>query len=114
MTTALLSINWGNALIVTIVGFGLVIVLLIVLVLVMKIFGWFFTHGTKAAPAAAANVAGGTQPQTQFLTDEELAAVSAAVNSCFFGVHDFEDLTITIHHDEQDSDWTSKYTALTQ
>lgn len=113
MTTALLSINWGNALIVTIVGFGLVIVLLIVLVLVMKIFGWFFTHGTKAA-SAAANVAGGTQPQTQFLTDEELAAVSAAVNSCFFGVHDFEDLTITIHHDEQASDWTSKYTALTQ
>lgn len=113
MTTALLSINWGNALIVTIVGFGLVIVLLIVLVWVMKIFGWFFTHGTKAAPAAA-NVAGGTQPQNQFLTDEELAAVSAAVNSCFFGVHDFEDLTITIHHDEQASDWTSKYTALTQ
>ena len=48
------------------------------------------------------------------LSDEELAAVSAAVNSCFFGVHDFEDLTITIHHDEQASDWTSKYTALTQ
>lgn len=116
MTSVLLAINWGNALIVTLVGFGLVIVLLIVLVWVLMLFGWFFTHfGNAAKMSERVDQAGQVSKiSSQSLTDEELAAVAVALNTTFFAVHDIEDLTLTINHDGQSGDWTSKYTVLTQ
>lgn len=116
MTSVLLSINWGNALIVTLVGFGLVIVLLIVLVWVLMLFGWFFTHFGKTAKTSEVVSPSGqmSNVSSQLLSDEELAAVAVALNTTFFAVHDIEDLTLTINHDGQSGDWTSKYTVLTQ
>ncbi len=113
-TNVLLAINWSNALIVAAVGFSLVIMLLIVLVLVLLVFGWFFTRKKSNAAPQQAPVVGTEVKASQFLTEEELAAVAAALNSCFYEVHDMEDLTITINHNDHGGDWSSKYSILTQ
>lgn len=126
MTSTLLAVNWTNALIITFLGFTLVVVLLICLIFVMKGFSWLFTNtrlgGTnkgqgqapsQAAPAPVAS-APGAQALSDLLTDEELAAVAIALDKTFYSIHDTEDLKLTFSHSEHETDWSSKYSTLNQ
>ena len=49
-----LAVNWGNALLITGVGFGLVFTVLVLLIFIVKLFGVIFVQKPKAQPAVAA------------------------------------------------------------
>ena len=49
----MLAINWGNALLITGVGFGLVFVVLVLLIFIVKSFGVIFAQKPKAQAAVA-------------------------------------------------------------
>ncbi len=100
----MLAINWGNALIITVVGFSLVFLVLVLLIGVIKIFGKIFAAKPQqpvvAAAAAAAPVA----------TDEEeeMAALAFALHM-FYDMHDEESDVLTIvHEDAAYSPWNQK------
>ena len=53
----MLAVNWGNALLITGVGFGLVFLVLVLLIFIVKSFGLIFAQKPKAQAAVAAPAA---------------------------------------------------------
>ena len=49
----MLAINWGNALIITVIGFALVFVVLLLLIGIIKLFGMIFASKPVQQPAEA-------------------------------------------------------------
>ena len=90
----MLAINWGNALLITGVGFGLVFLVLVLLISIVKLFGVIFTQKPKAAAAVAAPAA------TPVVNDEEEMAAIAYVLHTFYNQHDEESDILTIRHDD--------------
>ena len=95
----ILAINWGNAFLITGVGFGLVFIVLVLLIFIVKSFGVIFTQKPKAqAPAATAEA-----------TDETDMAAIAYVLHTFYNQHDEESDVLTIRHDDVAySPWNQK------
>ena len=52
----ILAINWGNALLITGVGFGLVFTVLVLLIFIVKSFGVIFAQKPKAQEIGRAHV----------------------------------------------------------
>lgn len=89
----MLAINWGNALIITVIGFSLVFVVLMLLIGVIVAFGKIFTRKSAqpqvaAAPAPVADT-----------RDEEMAAVAFALH-LYYDVHDEESDVLTFRHED--------------
>lgn len=87
----MLAINWGNALIVTLIGFSLVFVVLMLLIGVIVAFGKIFARKSAQPQAEAAPVAD--------TRDEELAAVAFALHM-YYDVHDEESYVLTFKHED--------------
>lgn len=99
----MLAINWGNAIIITVIGFTLVFLVLILLIGVIKIFGRIFAEKPQqqsvATIAAAAPVA----------TDEQEMAALAFALHMFYDMHDEESDVLTIvHEDAAYSPWNQQ------
>lgn len=87
----MLAINWGNALIVTVIGFSLVFVVLMLLIGIIMLFGKIFA--SKSVQQQPAEV-----PVVESV-DEEMAAVAFALHM-YYDVHDEESDVLTIKHDD--------------
>lgn len=100
----LLIIDWGNILMVALVGFLLVLLMLILMVGIMKLFGSVFTYHKKQQPV-----------EKVALEDEKIAAIATALKLYRSTLHDKESEVITIHKIKSVySPWNSKIHGLTQ
>ena len=98
------QIDWSGILTITCVGFGLVIVMLLLLVFVMKGFGSFFTHQRKKQ-----------SPSQTELDEETVAAIMTALKLFGSARHDRETEMLTILSIKRAySPWNSKIHGLTQ
>ena len=98
-----LAVYWGNALLITGVGFGLVFVVLVLLIFIVKSFGVIFAQKPKAQAAAVA------APAATEATDETDMAAIAYVLQTFYNQHDEESDVLTIRHDDVAySPWNQK------
>lgn len=107
----LLAVNWTNALIITLIGFGLVVVLLIFLVFILLGFGAIMQRAS--APKKEANlkpvavVPTPNATESVEITGEELAAIAMALQLSREPAHDNESNVLTIVSDPN-SAWSSK------
>lgn len=100
----MLAINWGNALIITLVGFSLVFLVLVLLIGVIKIFGMIFAG--KSQQQSVATVAAAAPVEKN--DEEEMAALAFALHM-FYDMHDEESDVLTIvHEDAAYSPWNQK------
>ena len=90
----MLAVNWGNALLITGVGFGLVFVVLVLLIFIVKSFGFIFAEKPKAQAAVAAPAAAPAE-----VGEEEMAAIAYVLHT-FYNQHDEESDILTIRHDD--------------
>ena len=98
-----LAVNWGNALLITGVGFGLVFLVLVLLIFIVKSFGVIFAQKPKAQAAAVA------APAATEATDETDMAAIAYVLHTFYNQHDEESDVLTFRHDDVAySPWNQK------
>jgi len=99
----MLAINWGNALIITVVGFSLVFAVLVLLIGVIKVFGLVFAE--KPLKQSVATVAAAAPAESD---EEEMAAIAFALHM-FYDMHDEESDVLTIvHEDAAYSPWNQK------
>lgn len=108
----LLAINWTNAWVMTILGFGLVVVLLILLVFVLLLFGAVMMrmNAPKKDSKSLKPVAVVPTPNTTEsvdITGEELAAIAMAIQLSKESAHDTESKVLTIVSNPN-SAWASK------
>lgn len=97
-----MQIDWNATWIVTLVGFTLVVILLILLTYVLKLFGYIMSRmgsGRKAAPQAAV-------PSSD-ATAEEAAAIALALQLAAEPAHDEESGKLTFRRGAQ-SAWAPK------
>ena len=93
----MLAINWGNAAIITGVGFGLVFLVLVLLIYIVKLFGVIFAQkpaAQKVAPAAAVAAAPAAE-----VGEEDMVAIAYALHM-FYDMHDEESDVLTFRHEE--------------
>ena len=97
----ILAINWGNAFLITGVGFGLVFIVLVLLIFIVKSFGVIFAQKPKAQAAVAA-------PATEATDETDMAAIAYVLHT-FYNQHDEESDVLTIRHDDVAySPWNQK------
>ena len=107
-----LAINWTNAGIITGIGFGLVVVLLILLVFVLMGFGAIMVRlnapkkEENLKPVAVVPTPDATEEPVE-ITGEELAAIAMAIQLSKESVHDVESKVLTIVSNPN-SAWASK------
>ncbi len=100
----LVSVNWPEVTTVTVIGFCLVLLVLLLLVYVMKLFGYVFMKKKENTPVTR-----------QRVPDEELAAIATAIQIYKSNLHDSESEVITINRIARVySPWNSKIHGLTQ
>lgn len=96
-------VDWGYILMISAVGFGLVVVMLILLVFVMKGFGAIFSMHREKAPAAKVH-----------MSDEVVVAITTALKLYKSVLHDRESEMLTINRIARTySPWNSKIYGLT-
>lgn len=107
----LLAVNWTNAWIITLIGFSLVVVLLILLVFVLMLFGAIMQRlnapkkETNLKPVAV--VPSAEPVESVDITGEELAAIAMAIQLSKEPQHDNESKVLTIVSNPN-SAWASK------
>lgn len=86
--------NWGHVWMVTLLGFCLVFVLLVLLILLLKLFGFLMRPRIKvAAPKEVHEAVGAPRTKssgTITLTGQATAAIAMALELYYNGVHDDE------------------------
>ena len=112
------GIGWGDMLLMTGIGFGIVFLVLVLLIYIMRGMGWAFTRQKKAekvAKAAAAGVAV-VEDDHEAISDQEIAAaIMTALKLYKSNLHDQESEMLTIHRITRAySPWSSKIHGLTQ
>lgn len=109
----LLAANWGHIWMVTLLGFGLVFVLLVVLIYVLKLFGLIMRPRVKVEKPQEVHEAVGAQrketSESITLTGNATAAIAMALHLYYNGIHDEEPTHVTIKKVERKySPWNSK------
>ncbi len=112
----LLAINWGNALIVTLFGFLLVVVVLVLLVFIIDGFGKLMAQKIivpKISLKQEGSKTVAVKSETEFdevqLTAGQSAAIAMAIHLYYADVHDEESNVMTIKTVERRySPWSSK------
>ena len=107
------NLGWSEMLMIALIGFLLVFVMLVLLIYVMRLMGWFFTRDRK--PKTAAVVA--SEPALDHaISDQELAAaIITALKLYKSALHDQESEMLTINRITRAySPWNSKIHGLTQ
>ena len=107
------NVGWIEMLLMTLIGFGVVFCVLVLLIFVMKGMGGVFTRQKKAAKAATGVAA---DDEHDAITDQEIAAaIITALKLYKSNLHDQESEMITIHRIARAySPWSSKIHGLTQ
>ncbi len=102
--------GWSEMLWVALISICLVFFVLVLLVFIMKLFGFVFTR--RAAAAAPAGAPAVVQGQ---LHEEEIAAIATALKLYRGALHDRESEVLTIMNIKRAySPWNSKIHSLTQ
>lgn len=112
----ILAINWSNALIVTLIGFLLVFVVLVLLVFIITLFGKVMAPTVRVAKKATTGATTGNHDDQhddgeydRHLSADESAAIAMAIYLAYSDVHDEESHVITIKKVERRySPWSSK------
>ena len=109
------NVGWGEMGLMTLIGFAVVFVVLVLLIFIMKGMGWVFTRQKKAAKAAATGTPVADDDH-EAITDQEIAAaIITALKLYKSNLHDQESEMITIHRIARAySPWSSKIHGLTQ
>ena len=111
--------GWSDMLLMTLIGFGVVFCVLVLLIFIMKGMGVVFTRQKKAekvAKAAAAGVTLAEEDHHEAISDQEIAAaIITALKLYKSNLHDQESEMLTIHRITRAySPWSSKIHGLTQ
>ncbi|MDO4190876.1 MAG: OadG family protein [Bacteroidales bacterium] len=111
----LLAINWGNAVIIAVLGISVVFCILIVLIGVISLFGKIMAPKIKVPKKepVTANTTGNEKAKPDHeevhIAGIETAAIATALHLYFNDVHDKESSVITIKSTERRySPWNSK------
>lgn len=109
----LLAINWPHVWFVTLLGFALVLVLLVVLIYVLKLFGVIMQPRVKVEDPKEVHEAVGAPHKEEgehiTLTGAATAAIAMALHLYYNGIHDEEPTHVTIKKIERKySPWNSK------
>ena len=106
--------NWSTMLLMAGIGFLLVFAVLVLLIYVMRLMGWFFTRDRK--PKAAAVAATSEPALDHAISDQEIAAaIITALKLYKSALHDQESEMLTISRITRAySPWNSKIHGLTQ
>ena len=107
------NLGWSEMLTIALIGFLLVFVVLVLLIYVMRLMGWFFTRDRKPKAVAAAS----SEPALDHaISDQELAAaIATALKLYKSALHDQESEMLTINRITRAySPWNSKIHGLTQ
>ena len=107
------AMGWAEMLLMAGIGFALVFAVLVLLIYVMRLMGWFFTRDRKPKAAASAS----SEPALDHaISDQELAAaIATALKLYKSALHDQESEMITISRiTHAYSPWNSKIHGLTQ
>lgn len=109
----LLSSLWGHIWMVTLLGFGLVFMLLVVLIYILKLFGFIMHPRVKVENPQEVHKSVGTQRSETSehitLTGNATAAIAMALHLYYNGIHDEEPTQVTIKKVERKySPWNSK------
>ena len=109
------NVGWGEMGLMTLIGFAVVFVVLVLLIFIMKGMGSAFTRQKKAAKVAA-GVAVADDDHHEAISDQEIAAaIITALKLYKSNLHDQESEMITIHRIARAySPWSSKIHGLTQ
>lgn len=100
--------DWSAIWSITLVSFGLVLVILFLLVIVMKIFGLFFKEKTEVKPVTAAS-----EQKTAAGSDEEtVAAIATAIALAQGALHVEESGVLTFAGDRKTA-WNNKAYGIT-
>ncbi len=113
----LLAMNWGNALIVTFLGFGIVFLILCLLIAVITLFGKAMAPRVSVKKTIKGNDP--TSKNNEVISETILsgvhipaldsAAIAMALHMYYDDIHDFESHVITIKNVERKySPWNSK------
>ena len=109
-----LAINWPHVLFVTILGFALVLVLLVVLIYVLKLFGHIMHPHVMVDKPQEVHPVVGTPHEEEHdnritLTGDATAAIAMELHLYFNGIHDEEPTHVTIKRIERKySPWNAK------
>lgn len=109
----LLATHWVHVWMVTLLGFALVCVLLVVLIYVLKLFGFIMRPRVKVEkPQEVPAAVGAPRKETSesiTLTGEATAAIAMALHLYYNGIHDEEPTHVTLRKVERRySPWNSK------
>lgn len=111
---SLLSINWASALDVVFFGFGMVLSILVILVIILTIYGKLFAPKVKVPKLSKENTKTVNKVQTEEFSEEHLpaeysAAIAMALHLYYSDEHDVESQIITIKTVQRRySPWSSK------
>lgn len=109
---SLLAVNWGNVMVITGLGFGIVFVVLIILIFIMDLFGKVMAP--KVSVKKTTSGKDSKEQTTEIEYDVHIpaldsAAIAAALHLYYDDVHDEESRVITIKKVEKRySPWSSK------
>ena len=109
----ILATNWTHVWMVTLLGFGLVFLLLVVLIYVLKLFGYIMRPRVKVENPKEVHEAVGTPhketSESITLTGNATAAIAMALHLYYNGIHDEEPTHVTIKKVERKySPWNAK------
>ena len=96
---SLVDWSWGDTWVVTGLGFGIVVVLLICLVFILQAFGWTMQRMTEPEKAAIAMAIAASD-------SDEIAAVAYALHLAYNSRHDLPTAMISLHQHE--TAWNTK------
>lgn len=106
--------GWAEMLWTALISICLVFTVLVLLVYVMKLFGWVFVRRATAQPAEGV-AANGKPVAAGQIHEEELAAIAVALKMYKGVIHDRESEVLTIMNIKRAySPWNSKIHGLTQ
>ena len=110
------NVGWGDMGLMTLLGFSVVFVVLVLLIFIMKGMGAAFTRQKRAKKAAEGVVAVAAEEEHEAISDQEIAAaIMTALKLYKSNLHDQESEMITIHRIARAySPWSSKIHGLTQ
>lgn len=110
----LLAINWNNIILVTLIGFGVVFCVLVLLIVIITIFGKVMAPRAKVTKMTTTTDANNATVKVEKTVEGHIpaldsAAIAAALHMYFDDVHDEESLVVTIKTVERRySPWNSK------
>ena len=110
------TLGWSEIGWITLIGFSLVFLLLVVLIYVLKVFGYVATRKkAEKKPAAVTTAAPAKEQEEEMISEAKVAAIAIALNLYRGAMHDQESEVITIQAIKRAySPWNSKIHSLTQ